>query len=398
LVRVADSDAEDWRKLTLKQQENLPGLVALAAQHVADIPKEDTYRRAKALEALLRDSGRFSYSLNPPPVDPDAKNVDPVEYFVTRRRAGHCEYFASALALMLRSQGIGSRVVVGFRGGEYNPLGHFYQVRQRNAHTWVEAYLKPEQIPEDLNEGFRGNAAWLLLDPTPAADEAESVTAATARWPTLPEIWGYIKYLWSSYVVGLNATKQQERIYRPVFDAVARSVRGLFNADRWREFFSDVRAFLAGEGSERLSRWFDWRAGVISVLSLTLLALSFRWIVLPLARRLGWRRARQEPNHHRSRPVIEFYRRLEALLARHAFVRPPEHTQREFALAVGGQLADAVPTHAAAALPRQLTEAFYRVRFGGESLDNRESDGLEQALTALEQALAQAHPADDRAK
>jgi hypothetical protein len=233
----------------------------------------------------------------------------------------------------------------------------------------------------------------LMLDPTPGADETESVTEAASRWPTLPEVWGYIKFLWSSYVVGLNATKQREQIYRPLLNAIGGFFQGVFDLQRWGEFWSDVRAFLGGEGSERLSRWFDWRAGVASVIALTLLALTVRWIVVPIARRLGWRRADQDPGRQRAAPVVEFYRRLENLLARHAFVRSPTDTQREFALAVGGQLADSLSTHAAAALPRQVAEAFYRVRFGGASLDSRESDGLEQALDTLEHALNQPSPA-----
>ena len=99
--------------------------------------------RARALEAYLSSQGGFGYSLAPVPRD---RVLDPIEDFVTLHRVGHCEYFASALTLMLRSVGIPSRMVMGFKGGDWNDLGRFYQVRQLHTHAWVEAYLTREQV------------------------------------------------------------------------------------------------------------------------------------------------------------------------------------------------------------------------------------------------------------
>ena len=75
--------------------------------------------RACALEAYLRESGKFTYTLQMEIFDP---KLDPVEDFLVNRKSGHCEYFASALALLLRSVGIRSRVVNGFKGGDWNEL------------------------------------------------------------------------------------------------------------------------------------------------------------------------------------------------------------------------------------------------------------------------------------
>ena len=113
---------------------------------VANAPVDDPIARAKALESHLRESGQFQYSLQKVQRQP---GVDPIEDFVTQNRSGHCEYYASALCLMLRSLDIPARLVVGFKGGELNSLGGFYQVRQRNAHAWVEAYLPPDEVPDD---------------------------------------------------------------------------------------------------------------------------------------------------------------------------------------------------------------------------------------------------------
>ena len=85
---------------------------------------------------------------------------DPVLDFLFENKEGHCEYFASAMALLARSVGIPARVVTGYRVGEKNPILGHYVVRERNAHAWVEAYL----------EG-RG---WVLFDPTPNVELAQN--------------------------------------------------------------------------------------------------------------------------------------------------------------------------------------------------------------------------------
>ena len=71
-------------------------------------------------------------------IDPQ---LDPVEDFLVKRKKGHCEYFASALALLLRSIDIPARMVNGFKGGDWNNLTQSMNVRQKHAHSWVEAYV-----------------------------------------------------------------------------------------------------------------------------------------------------------------------------------------------------------------------------------------------------------------
>ena len=77
-------------------------------------------------------------------VDP---SLDPVEDFLVNRKRGHCEYFASALALLLRSIDIPARMVNGFKGGDWNELAQSMNVRQKHAHSWVpsleDVRLKP---------------------------------------------------------------------------------------------------------------------------------------------------------------------------------------------------------------------------------------------------------------
>ena len=107
------------------------------------------YDGVLVVEQQLREG--YSYSLD----QPSAGAADPVDHFLFESMEGHCEFYATAMAVMLRSAGIPTRLVNGFHGGDYNPTGEYFIVRQRHAHSWVEVY-------------FAG-LGWQLFDPTPAA-------------------------------------------------------------------------------------------------------------------------------------------------------------------------------------------------------------------------------------
>src|SRR5207244_5015174 len=93
------------------------------------------YDKAAAIEHYLRT--RFGYTLD---LSATSK-ADPLAHFLFERRSGHCEYFAAAMTVMLRSLGIPARYVNGFLPGEYNELGGDFIVRASDAHSWVEAYF-----------------------------------------------------------------------------------------------------------------------------------------------------------------------------------------------------------------------------------------------------------------
>ena len=173
----------------IDNREAFPGLIALADQIVKEkCPDGDNFQRARELEAYLQDDKRFQYTLNFDEVNARRQaGVDPIEDFVTNHRMGHCEYFASALTLMLRSQNIPARLVVGYRGGEFNYVGNYYVVRQRDAHAWVEAHVKPEEIPAGAiyREEQHAGGGWLRLDPTPVpATEREPAGASQPAGPS----------------------------------------------------------------------------------------------------------------------------------------------------------------------------------------------------------------------
>ena len=125
----SEGPQRDKALLNMPPREQFPGLVALAEEWlgVAGLPRDDRLHRAMHLERMLANSGRFKYSLQGQPRD---RSLDPIEDFITKHPEGHCEYFATALVLMLRSQRIPARLVAGFKTDEWNAMGGFFQVRQ----------------------------------------------------------------------------------------------------------------------------------------------------------------------------------------------------------------------------------------------------------------------------
>ncbi len=369
----------------------LARLRTLAAELVADIPRDDHYERIRAIEAFLQDPVEFGYTMSQTREDP---SIDPIVDFVLNTREGHCEYFASAMVLMLRSVGVPARIVVGYKSDEWNPIGGYFMVRQLHAHAWAEAYLAPSQIPETLPvEGGPETAAWLRLDPTPQYDDAGEDALAVGGWNFFRQFRDYLDFLWSHFVLGMDSRRQQEHVYTPVVQGVSRFFGFVQDPQAWRRLGQRCLAAMGvgvGPNGWVAGEWFYWRAGLVAMVLSTLaygfyraLRLSVGWFV----RRIRGTRPRtgDQRNSH-----VEFYRRLENTLQRHHMQRPRNQTQREFAEIVGSRLADHSATQAVAGVPGHVAGAFYRVRFGQTTLDNSEADAVEHALIRLENALAAA--------
>src|SRR5205814_9510407 len=107
-----------------------------------------SFDKAVALWRHFLAPGQYEYSLNLD-ISPD-ETIDPIEDFVANSRSGSCEYFASALAMMLRSQDIPARLVRGYKGGTFNTVGRYYLVQERDAHSWVEAWMPNEAGSTEL--------------------------------------------------------------------------------------------------------------------------------------------------------------------------------------------------------------------------------------------------------
>jgi transglutaminase-like putative cysteine protease len=158
---------------------------------------------AENLALTLRSE--FKYTLD----NPSGAAANPLQDFLERSHAGHCEYFASALAVMLRYRGIPARVVNGFRLGPWIEEGGYFLVTQNEAHSWVE-YYDPEA------------GGWRAADPTPPAPPsrfgAETFLATLARWTDA------VRFRWDRNVVRFSDEDQVAGLDRLTlgFDALAR--------------------------------------------------------------------------------------------------------------------------------------------------------------------------------
>jgi protein-glutamine gamma-glutamyltransferase len=312
----------------------------------------------------LRDSGEYVYSL-----DTSAKNpkLDPVEDFVLNRKAGHCEYFASALVLMLRAVGVPTRMVSGFKGGTVNTISGAYEVEQRHAHVWVEALI--------------GGDRWLTVDPTPAARDV-SVASFAAPVKTVHELASVVDTTWSQ-LMNMSINEQQNSFYVPIRDAVENwwSPR---NGDRplLAQLYYGVIDFATDP-----TQWFTMK-GIIAA-TLTGAIFATIGLLIRLRKRIWhgfiglWKRQRS------AREIrIAFYERFEAICRQLGLVRSSHQTQREFAGSVGARIrqvvasADGLPD-----VPPRLVELFYRVRFGDENLAPAVVEQLDRDLTSLEGAI-----------
>jgi len=360
----------------LRWPENtVPELARLAQRWTEEsrIPADDPTARARWLQRRFLDSGRFRYAFQEQP-----RNTfrDPMEDFVTRNPEGNCEYFASALALMLRSQGIPSRLVVGFKADEYSELTQTYRVRQAHAHAWVEAYIPADRLPtgaarpDGISDWSHGG--WLRLDPTPSVSTAPSgVARQVENWLSL------LHSFWRDHVVSMNGQRQRDALYRPLIVQI-------------RNAAADLSDPSFGAQAD---------AGSLVRLGLGLLATAFAGAALAVcawlfrepwrAWRQGVRRTRanaRSPAASDGRATVAFYARWEALLARCGYVRATAQTQREFSAEAAQRIAAAAGDQRIFEWARQIIQAFYTVRFGPGTLGEEQAALVEAALQGVQQA------------
>jgi protein-glutamine gamma-glutamyltransferase len=147
--------------------------------------------REESIRSILRflNDGTYRYSMDNLPI-----TKTPLEDFLFKVKYGNCEYFASSFAVMLRIAGIPSRLVGGYKGGHYNEMGRYYLVPQKNAHVWVEVFIK--------------GRGWVRMDPTPGGMEPFSSAAADNIMFRMSLFLDTINYYWYAFVINYNFEKQ----------------------------------------------------------------------------------------------------------------------------------------------------------------------------------------------
>jgi protein-glutamine gamma-glutamyltransferase len=313
---------------------------------------------ASTLVAHLRDSGEYGYTMR---VAVDDPQIDPVEDFLFNRKQGHCEYFASALALMLRSANIPARLVSGFKGGDLNESSGLYEVRQLHAHAWVEAMI---------------DGQWVVLDATPAARDA-SVAGIDTSTSTLMHTRQYLEGWWSRGLA-LDQGQQRQMIYEPLQAMYSGWVQRVRRVGLLQSVIGWLKELGDHPGEWISIPGFFTAFALLLLLAGTVWVLRRSWNLLRSVTRGGVRRQRQQ------RQVVAFYERFRALVARQGHFRDSEMTQREFAARIERDWSGRPEVDGLAELPTRLTDAFYRVRFGHLALSSEELQQLESSLSRLE--------------
>ncbi|MGH7263986.1 MAG: transglutaminaseTgpA domain-containing protein, partial [Candidatus Rokuibacteriota bacterium] len=204
------------------------------APRVRELAREVTAQSRDAYEAAIQLSAHLSRAYRYSLVRERRTSLDPVEEFLFVSRSGNCEYFAAALAVMLRSLGIPARVINGFQRGDWNPYGGYFMVRYRDAHSWVEAYV--------------GGPGWMTLDPSPRGQVPPELASGPIRlYLDAFRMWWYryvINWTFRDQVQAAAALRREARAWRPgpgwsgewrqVLALVAVAGLGVFLVRLWR--------------------------------------------------------------------------------------------------------------------------------------------------------------------
>lgn len=368
-------------------EDDLPELVRLAGQWITEsrISSDDPAGRAEYLARRFVNSSRFSYTLNEQDRDPA---LDPVEDFVAHHPLGNCEYFATALALMLRSQKIPARVVVGYRS---DALGYFdegYIVRQEHAHSWVEAYIPPDKCEQIENRTLAladwQHGGWLRLDPTPASSGvfAGLLGQGVEDWVMR------LRSFWANRIVGMTGRQHRDIVYGAAIGSLKDLARTVFSPDWWSALYE--RTTIAEDPSvlqrTKTRDWLIWYgtlAGLAVVLGLGLATWKLR-----LFTRMRGQSPKPAASPRRAATAIDvpFYQRWESLLNRLGLYRRPQQTPHEFAREVGRQLSEKTGDTCATDWGIQVAEAYYLVRYGRRELNTSQLAAIGETLQLLEQA------------
>lgn len=312
----------------------------LAREITRDQPTD--YDKAVAIESWLKSNLDYTLEMRSP------GRTEPIHFFVFERQKGHCEYFSSAMTILLRAANIPARNVNGFLGGEWNEYNDYIAVRAGDAHSWVEVY-------------FHG-VGWVTFDPTPAAEVDQLGRGGISMGDRMRRLFDTMRFKWFKWVIEYD-------LYRQV------------------SLFRDLREQVSGsastvkKGLESFKSWFKRHSTVLlSVLGAAILGPAlFFWL-----RRRRWKIGSGMIRRDRTRdPVSSLYNAVLDKLARRGHRRAPSVTPREHAAAL---VESAAP--GASELAR-LTDLYYQVLYGTRSSDDVLPEARELG-DAIDHALREA--------
>jgi transglutaminase-like putative cysteine protease len=290
--------------------------------------------------AYLR-SQPFQYTLTPP-----ALGAQPVDEFLFETREGFCEHYASALTVLLRAAGLPARVVMGYQGGELNPIGGYYIVRQSDAHAWTEVWLEGEGwLRVDGVAAVAPERVALGFDRSGSGGAAAVTAALRASWVRkVSLLWDAVETRWRAWVIG----------YGPDFQ----------------------RALLASLGFDNLRR--AQRSAVLIGLAVATTVV----LLLGLSAYLSWRQRRRAAVDAAALCFAAFVRQLRRL---HVPARAPSEGPRAYA-----ERAAASMPHAATRI-RAVVDLYLRARYEPDT-DGAALAALTAEVAAFRAVRASARP------
>ncbi len=335
--------------------------------------------KALLLRDDLANSPEFSYTL-----DLTLKRdrlLDPIEDFVTNQKKGHCQFFASALVIMLRSMNVPARLVVGYRPADYNEVGKYFLVRQSHAHAWVEAYFTREQCESStlvkLPDAYK-KGGWYRLDPTPPGNGSNS--GRTLSQPNSQTL-DFAQQLWRDYIMNIDRSNQPNAVER--INALSSSIYGKYLKNS-KEALDHIYAWLQQQLVSK-ETWMSWR-GILMLGGLAIAGL-LTWRFAPSLLRTAWKSNRSKALVRNLDPQQEFYRRLLLILSRAGYARAPYQTHQEFLKEVLRK-DPSLQAGDASRLLDDLTQLYYSMRYGHKnSVDSEENRRIESSLERIEQIL-----------
>jgi protein-glutamine gamma-glutamyltransferase len=315
---------------------------------------DDRFARAIFLEDYLANGPDFKYSLSiTAPMD---RSLDPIADFLLNKKTGHCQYYASALAMLLRSLGIPTRLVVGFRPGEYNEIGDYFLVQQNHAHVWVEAYFSVEELTANSIPvpSYMTRGAWMRLDGTPSGDGSN---AGGTFKRTSGQTLGMMQELWSEMILNMDKSKQST-----LFSIFSESSDDSYS-NTWLSFKSAIERLRNNEVVGFVfspSRWFSWKVALgITIMGFVAVCIhrALLWLFPTWVPTIRLR----SPFRNRQLSAIDFYNNATRLLGKVGIQRASNQTQREFFHAAASKLR----SQSIAFDGDLIARMFYSRRFGG---------------------------------
>jgi protein-glutamine gamma-glutamyltransferase len=328
-LREADNLLPSFTFEYLQLPELDPRIAELASQISSSAT--NNYDKAVAIEKYLKTHYGYTLQLLRTPV------ADPLGNFLFERKQGHCEYFASSMAVMLRTLRIPSRVVNGFRSSEFNDITGNYVIRARDAHAWVEAYFP----------GY----GWITFDPTPGG-----TVGSPQGWSRALLYFDAAASFWREWVVSYDSSHQYVLGHsvlsgsRSSLDRLRLRVRILY-----LRMMSRARKFQRGAAGKP-----SWWLGISLALAVVLLLLTNLGRIADFVRTM---QLRTHPESSPEQAASMWYERMLKYLARRGVQKSPSHTAQEFVRAIEDvRLKNPV---------QQFTDAYESARFGSSADDAR---------------------------